>query len=47
MDIKELVYSALEMSGVSMLEACKRMGWITGQLTARLARSSLRADEFY
>ena len=47
MDIKELVYSALEIADVSMLEACKRMGWITGQLTSRLARGSLRADEFY
>lgn len=43
---KELVLAALRSARISQVEATRRINWVPQQLTSRLARGSLRVDEF-
>ena len=46
MTSKELVQTALRQVRISQAEAAARVGWIPQQLSSRLVRGSLNADEF-
>lgn len=45
MTSKEILTAALKATGKTQAEAAKAVGWSPQQLSARLARNSLRADE--
>lgn len=46
MTSKEALSAALKGIGKTQAEAAVKMGWVPQQLSARLGRNSLRADEF-
>lgn len=46
MPAKELLVAALKSTKTTQAAAAAKVGWIPQQLTARLTRNSLRADEF-
>lgn len=46
MTSKEALAAALKGTGKTQAEAAVKIGWVPQQLSARLARGSLRADEF-
>lgn len=46
MTSKEALAVALKETGKTQAEAAIKMGWVPQQLSARLSRNSLRADEF-
>lgn len=46
MTSKELLSAALRDTGKTQAEAAAKIGWVPQQLSARLTRNSLRADEF-
>ena len=46
MTAKEYVKAALRSARLSQADATKRVGWVPQQLSSRLARGSMRADEF-
>lgn len=46
MTSKEVLASALRSTGKTQAEAAANIGWAPQQLSARLSRNSLRADEF-
>jgi hypothetical protein len=46
MTSKEALAAALKETGKTQAEAAVKMGWVPQQLSARLVRNSLRADEF-
>lgn len=45
MTSKELLIAALRGTGKTQAEAAAKVGWVPQQLSARLTRNSLRADE--
>lgn len=46
MTSRELLAAALKESGKTQAEAAKSVNWVPQQLSSRLVRNSLRADEF-
>ena len=46
MTSKEAINAALKATGKTQAEAAAKIGWVPQQLSARLTRNSLRADEF-
>lgn len=46
MTSKEALAVALKGTGKTQAEAAAKLGWVPQQLSARLSRNSLRADEF-
>ena len=45
MTSKEVIAAALKATGHTQAEAAAKMGWVGQQLSARLMRNSMRADE--
>ena len=46
MPSKELITAALKATGKTQAEAAARIGWVPQQISARMTRNTLRADEF-
>lgn len=46
MTSRELLTAAFKMTKLAMGDGAKRIGWSKQQLSSKLARNSLRADEF-
>ena len=46
MTSKEAIIAGLKATGTTQAEAATRLGWSAQQLSGRLIRNSMRADEF-